>query len=1011
VSTGFEKEGEKQKAKSKWQLNLFKKKDPNDDIYANFKRMVMEVEARNLIIDKVVYETERDALKEFRLAHPALMCCPHCTDCFLSPNDLHTHAADKAVHEAKSKAEADTLIRFAPVENAFLGAFGRKLTAHRLLYSVELNGMQARLDVVSEQPYRPNIADPQGKRAEQLRNKALVLGADPRAGVRPMHIHNNLAIQHRTTWATDHGGLTLQDTLTELMHIRDEPIDVCMVSTLGGHVEVNIEWRGYIRFDVYLIGEFNGWKPEMMYPRPDGVYSSVKSLAPGRYQYRFIADGVEKHEESASTTVCGDKTNNTLLVVSPLVQAEGLTLSKSINLRNSFLYDDGANALARCMHKNSHITSLDLSFNNISDEGMLGVAEACNCLLQLRVLKLNGNGFTYDGCRFLVETYSSSEHLEVLELSSNRIADDGVEVIGRSIERHKKLQVLNLDSNFIGDDGASCLGTSLQFNKTVTVLTLSNNMIRTAGSERLCFFLRNNGTLKELNLSSNPLGPDGVRNVGDMLLYAENLEKLDISHTQMMLAQSSQGLLSLTISIRRNRGLKVLKLKGNHLDNDAALEIAYGLSGNRTLTALDLSNNPIVSQWFESNKYLKTKLLAKMPTIQTSIDRNIRIHNDPELHARWQTRPKEYDENPAGQWTKRRKWKPDKAIKVISDEVAAYEGEDLRQRAEEEFIVDGLFAHAVTVTEFLNSREGANFITCVAKLIVHYVRSLSIQKDNSPDWLESSHLAVISGILTECQQECDVEVAASPVQGDKKLAPILDQKDDPNKLLAVTPPPLVEDFIQVVPVKCIPMFFRKIAIKLDDAKLQDIIESCLIPGESDDHVIGVRKFVKLFVKNYEEFVPSGINGSLSRMMLKPPLALARNLIYSNSINTKRLELRNYYRGQPDKRPLFLCNGCGRRFSSLKSESKHLERIKKEHLKFANIEELWLSQNYFLRRAKYLQSGCQFPTYYELGDTILLPRYYCPQIFDKWGDEGRPIGVIEPKLTYKTEDILGNMIQV
>ena len=1004
---GFEKEGERQRHKSKWKLNLFKKKDPGEDIYRNFKRMVMEVEARNLIIDKVLYETQRDALREFRLAHPALLPCPHCTECFLHPNDMHTHIADTAMHEAKAKTEEELIQRFVPVENALVGAYGRKLIAHRLLYSTELNGMQSRLDVVCEQPYRPFVADPQGKRAEQLRNKALVLGADPRAGVRPLHTHNHLDKQHRTTWGIEHGALTLKDTLNELLHIRDEPMDIVMASSTSSHVDVSIEWRGFIRMDVYLIGEFNGWKPEMMYPNSTGIYSSVKTLAPGRYQYRFIADGVEKHETTASTIVVGDKTNNTLLVVNPLEQARAITLPRSINLRNAYLYDDGAAALARCMQKNSHIECLDLSYNNISDDGMMGVAEACALLLKLKYLKLNGNGFSIDGCRYLSEVYTGSDYLEVLELSNNRIADDGAEIIAKSIEKHKRLTVLNLDSNFIGDDGATCLGVSLQFNQTLKVLTLAGNRIRTAGCERLCFFLRNNGSLKELNIADNPLGPDGVRHVGDMILYAENIEVLDISHTQMVLGQASNGLMAVTTSLRRNRGIKVLKMKGNHLNNDAALEIAYAMSGNRTVTELDISNNPIVDQWFQSNTYLKTKLLAKMPTIQTSIDRNLRIHNDPELHARWSVRPKEHDANPSGQWTKRRKWKPDKVKAGKEDTADVSAGEEERKAAEETFIVEELYKSAVSITEFLDSKEGAAFIKCVANLIVQYARSLSGQREKMPEWLEEVHLALISAFLVECQKDCDISNA--PIDDTKKLAPILEDKDANKKLLVIEPPPLHEEYVQFVSARCVAIFFMKIAMTVDEEKLQTIVDACRIPGEGN--MIGIRKFYKYFVKNVEDIVSTGINGSLSRLMMRSPLSVARNFIYVNCVNTKRHELRKQYRSQPGKRPLRICNICGKRFATDKSERKHLERIKKEHLKTACMEELWLSQNCLLRRAKYLQSGCYFPAYYELGDTILLPRYYCPQIFDRWGDEGRPIGVVEPHLTYRTEDMLGNWIQV
>ena len=44
---------------------------------------------------------------------------------------------------------------------------------------------------------------------------------------------------------------------------------------------------------VSLSGEFNGWSPEAtpMKRHEDGHWETTVSLAPGRYQYKFIMDG------------------------------------------------------------------------------------------------------------------------------------------------------------------------------------------------------------------------------------------------------------------------------------------------------------------------------------------------------------------------------------------------------------------------------------------------------------------------------------------------------------------------------------------------------------------------------------------------------------------------------------------------------------------------------------------------------------------------------------------------
>jgi len=45
---------------------------------------------------------------------------------------------------------------------------------------------------------------------------------------------------------------------------------------------------------VYLAGEFNGWRPDLDLMNDDdgdGIWTMTYDLAPGTYQYKFVADG------------------------------------------------------------------------------------------------------------------------------------------------------------------------------------------------------------------------------------------------------------------------------------------------------------------------------------------------------------------------------------------------------------------------------------------------------------------------------------------------------------------------------------------------------------------------------------------------------------------------------------------------------------------------------------------------------------------------------------------------
>jgi hypothetical protein len=53
----------------------------------------------------------------------------------------------------------------------------------------------------------------------------------------------------------------------------------------------------------------------------------------------------------------------------------------------------------------------------------------------------------------------------------------------------------------------------------------------------------------------------------------------------------------------------------------------------------------------------------------------------------------------------------------------------------------------------------------------------------------------------------------------------------------------------------------------------------------------------------------------------------------------------------------------------------------------------------------------FPCFMELNDDKKLPKHYFPQVFDKMGEEGHAIGVVEPNVTLRVEDTLGDFMQI
>lgn len=220
--------------------NPFKKKNKRAGLGSKFKRMTQEIEARNLIIDKIVHETEYDLRLEFRIAHPPMFACDikHCQKCFTTEHLLDEHREDIELHATQTTELLALKEKFIAVENAFLGSYGRKLSAHRLLFSTELNGLAFRRNNLVEMPYRPMLNDPKGRRKMQLLAGNLVVGSDPKAGIRGMERSSNNHRQHRSTWLSEHQMTSVNDTKALLNFSADHKIDTFVTSEYGAIAEV-----------------------------------------------------------------------------------------------------------------------------------------------------------------------------------------------------------------------------------------------------------------------------------------------------------------------------------------------------------------------------------------------------------------------------------------------------------------------------------------------------------------------------------------------------------------------------------------------------------------------------------------------------------------------------------------------------------------------------------------------------------------------------------------------------
>ncbi|XP_073672587.1 NACHT, LRR and PYD domains-containing protein 3-like isoform X2 [Garra rufa] len=222
--------------------------------------------------------------------------------------------------------------------------------------------------------------------------------------------------------------------------------------------------------------------------------------------------------------------------------------SRSVQLRDCGVTDKGCAALTSALRSNpSHLTQLDLSWNDLGDSVKLLSDVLQNPHCKLEKLRLRDCGVTDEGCAALTSALRSNpSHLTQLDLSWNNLGDS-VKLLSDVLQNpHCKLEKLRLKYCSVTDEGCSALASALRSNPShLTHLNLSDNKLGDSvkllsdvlqnphckleklwlrccgvtdeGCAALTSALRSNPShLTELDLSYNKLGKSGVKLLSDL---------------------------------------------------------------------------------------------------------------------------------------------------------------------------------------------------------------------------------------------------------------------------------------------------------------------------------------------------------------------------------------------------------------------------------------------------------------------------------------------------------------
>lgn len=635
----------------------------SEGVFDGFRRLVMEVEARNLALDHAVWRSERDAREEFRIVHPPRFKCEKhtCSMSFPTYEQYRKHKDDVEAHEILDRDHDELVDRFHNMELFLAGPLGRISLANRLLFSRELASQETRIKAAELTPYRPATLDPEHKRQSQQLSGMMVTGYDPKMGLRSVPRKRGLKTQHLAPGKTREQQ-ALSDVISSLLHCRDESIDIVSAPSTSQHADVVFTWKGFAADKIEVMGSFNGWKGESLSPYlqipapPDaaqtieddiktiesesskgsksdndvsvsnqvkksltfGRSSIIKHLGPGKYLYKYRVDGEEKLDEHASITtdpVTG-KEMNVLLVINPILHHDS---NKPKDDMSTTVVDSASSDSMEHFHKKYghlvHLNTLHTPEYKAKRNAEVGGMTKIN----LRNMSLFD-----DGAWAFASFMQRNSLIQVLDVSFNSISDDGMQAIATALPLLTQLHTLKANGNGFGYDGVRYICGPLKKSITIKHLELSGNNMGDDGAEIIAReLLPMHRYLRELYLDDNKIGNDGCKELGEGLLHNKYLETFSISKNLIY----TEGCRILCFAVQSNGILKRLRLDNNPLGAAGGRYVGEMLLMNDSLEFVDVSNIDLNRGNDGSGFTMINSAIEKNKILQYLLLRNNNIHD------------------------------------------------------------------------------------------------------------------------------------------------------------------------------------------------------------------------------------------------------------------------------------------------------------------------------------------------------------------------------------------------
>lgn len=269
-----------------------------------------------------------------------------------------------------------------------------------------------------------------------------------------------------------------------------------------------------------------------------------------------------------------------------------------LDLSMNQLQDDGAYALASYLNTNPPLIHIDLRSTGINVDGSINIFNSLRKnthLVSLDYSAIDGidrNRVGTKGCQYLAALIEQTKTISHLNLSMSGISIDGCAYISKALSRNDSLIFIDFSANRFGSTGCQnlfCIQNSFAHLETIV---LSKNGITDSASAAICKQIESSSTITTIDLSDNTLGKGFLRRLLQALQTNSSLKNISLAKNKI--GSESADLLHLII--RDSQSLRSLNLSLNPIKDIALKQIAEPLIEDSCLVSLDISDTMMTDE-------------------------------------------------------------------------------------------------------------------------------------------------------------------------------------------------------------------------------------------------------------------------------------------------------------------------------------------------------------------------------------------------------------------------------